>query len=276
MFEGKKKNQKGEPVLGEGTLKKTGKPFELVCLTKADIPEIMELQGKVIGDLTEAEKVFVNEKPKSFFEDHYERGNVVLGIRSEGELIAQAIVLNPSERHPKTGMVDMEPVGTPDSVSVLQGVLVDPEFRGNRLMQEMVAFWLDFADEIGREHVLAEIEVHNHFSWAVFVEEGLAITSIGTDPDDGAKVYNAHETVKGAKAKKLAGDFNGAAKKDSVACHKDNIADQDALMKAGYVCIGYDRKEEIMLMKQAANDAKAAGQKTKKQGPQHLPRSRGA
>ena len=90
--------------LETGTLAKSGQDYKIVELTKQQIPEILALQSKVIGDLKPEEKSFVLPKDKEFFEKHFDTGNDMLGIIVDGKLIAQSILLYPTKENPKTGL----------------------------------------------------------------------------------------------------------------------------------------------------------------------------
>lgn len=232
--------------LATGRLSKTGQDYKIVELTKQQIPEILALQSKVIDDLKPEEKSFVLSKDKDFFEKHFDDGNDMLGIIVDGKLIAQSILLYPSDENPKTGMVDMDAVANPNETSVMQGVLVDADYRGNHLMDMMIGHWMDHATSKGRTHLLSEIETHNIASWASFMKGGMNLHSIGTDPDDGAILYNAHIKQEDMPAKKesIAGLFNIAAKKKNSlkSCQMDDINAQKKLFKKGYVCVAFAKQ----------------------------------
>lgn len=94
-------------ILKTGTLKKTGAPYEITILGQSDITEILKLQDEVVSSLTADEQNFLLRKDNLFFENHFANGNIVLGIMSEGKLIAQSVILHPTEAFPKSGMTDM-------------------------------------------------------------------------------------------------------------------------------------------------------------------------
>lgn len=111
-----------------GEMITTGAPFSIVRLGAAHIDPVHALHQQSIAALGNDEKSFLLEKPKSFFETHFKNAhdNAVIGILCNGELVGQSIILNPNDAHPQTGMTDMPAIGTPNSITVLQGVSVLP------------------------------------------------------------------------------------------------------------------------------------------------------
>tara|TARA_R110002124_G_scaffold31474_6_gene106563 strand:+ start:2577 stop:3314 length:738 start_codon:yes stop_codon:yes gene_type:complete len=241
-----KSNNKND-ILNMGTLCKSGQSYTVKLLDADCLDEIMGLQQKIIDSLPDDQKSFILPKSKTFFENHFKRGaNTMIGIYCEGELIAQSIVLNPNAAHPETGMVDMERVDAPETLSIIEGVLVDPAYRGNRLMEEMVGHWIDYAEQIGRKHVIAEIAIDNPYSWGVFLDKGLTLHSTGTDPDDGTALYNAHESIANIRSKQLSGVFNHYAEKKI--CDADDLKAQQKLLDKGFKGVAYDRKTKKLTM----------------------------
>lgn len=202
-------------ILNTGILPKNGKPFAVILQSEKNIEDILALQALVLSGLTEAEKCFILPKSRAFFEKHLAAGNPVLGIVSEGQLIAQSIVVNPTKERPSTGMVDMRLKAKPEKVTLIQGIIVHPGYRGNALMSVMVDEWLEIAKKQGRTHAIAEVATDNEYSLAVFLKEGLTIHSTGTDPADGTKVFNIHAKVKPLIRKRLSASFNSKSGKSS-------------------------------------------------------------
>ncbi|MGZ9096725.1 MAG: GNAT family N-acetyltransferase [Micavibrio sp.] len=239
----------GTPLLYQSQLVTSPDHFTIAQLDKRHLPDIVALHREAIASLKDSEKAFMLLKKPAFFKQHFERanGNTVLGIITGNQLIGEAIVLHPSNNHPSTGMVDMAPVGAPGSITVLQGVTVLPSYRKNGLMHQMVHAWLNHALLAKKHHALAEVEVHNISSWSAFLNEGLQITGIGCDPEDGALLYNLHETIPEIMKKRLRESFNHAAA-NSTTCPIDDIKTQQDMLKNGYVISGWkkDSREFIL------------------------------
>lgn len=219
------------------SLIKTGQQYQIVLQTPADIDAILALQETVMKDLTAEEQSYLVPKDRAFFEKHFASDNIVLGVMVDGKLVAQSIIVNPTKKNPKTGMTDMPGRIPPERVTVIQGVIVHPDFRGNRLMTEMVDAWLNIARFEGRRHAIAEVTAENHFSWAVFMKEGLQLHSIGYDDEDAVYLYNMHANVKKLINARLQPAFNTAAAKHSpksVVVANSDIKTQQKLLRKGF------------------------------------------
>lgn len=230
------------PSLKTGRLPKNDGEYSLVYQFQENMNDILALQDTVINSLTDEEKSFVLPKSPEFFKRHLLEGHTVLGIMHEGKLIAQSIILNPTIENQKTGMVDMSLHANPEKITVLQGVLVHPDYRGNKLMSVMVDEWLSLAAGEGRVHAIAEVTTDNYFSWSVFLKEGLSIHSIGIDCADGTKVYNMHAHVSTLIKERLSPDFNKNAKQPDIHCHHKDINLQESLIAEGYKGTSYNHK----------------------------------
>ncbi len=238
-----------------GTLKKTGAPYAIMTLSPSDIPKILKLQDEVFDSLTADEQNFLLRKDKSFFENHFAHGNIVLGIVSDGKLVAQSVILHPTSAHPKSGMTDMALDAKPEEVTVLQGVIVHPDYRGNKLMTFMVDEWLALANQQGRKHALAEVTTENFFSWSVFMKEGLGIHSLGCDKSDGTDLYNMYAEVAPLMEKRLTGAFNSAAAVVNVPLL--DLGSQKTLTEAGFLGVAFDAANQNIVFEAPKKAAKA-------------------
>ncbi len=218
-----------------GLLKKSGGQFALVALTAAHLEQILALQETAFKSLGTDEQHYLLQKDADFFARHFAHGGAVIGVVADGRLVAQSIVLNPTAAHPAHGMTDMKIAARPQSLTVLEGVIVDPAYRGNKLMDVMVRHWLLQAEKNGRTEALAEVAVENAFSWSVFLKEGLHIESLGTDPADNSTLYNLHGHIPDLKAA-----FNAAAKKQEDVPQAD-LARQKELLAQGHKGVAHDR-----------------------------------
>lgn len=227
-------------ILKTGGLKKTGGTYLLVLLGVEDIPQMLGLQEVAFAALTPQEQTFLHHKTADQIERHFKYpNNLVLGVVHDGQLVAQSMIVNPTPFHPNTGMSDLKLDARPEKISVIQAVIVDPAYRGNKLMTVMVDEWLASAKADGRTHAVAEVTVENHHSWSVFMKEGLQIHSIGHDDEDNSSVYNMHASVSHLIRKRARGDFNTAAKK-TIHCSMTQLRPQQALLNKGYVGVSFD------------------------------------
>lgn len=237
------------PAIYQNTLLTSADQFTITQLRPEHLPQIVALHQHAVAALKDDEKAFMLLKDESFFRDHFNRaaGNTILGIICNDRLIGEAIVLHPTDAHPQSGMTDMDNVGHPNTLTVLQGVTVLPEYRRNGLMHQMVHTWLSHAYDQNKHHALAEVEVHNIASWSAFLKEGLQITSIGQDPDDGALLYNLHETLPNIMMKRLRHEFNHVAA-DSTACSIHDLNTQREKLADGYVISGWRKNTQEFIL----------------------------
>ncbi len=177
-----------------GTLRNE-QPYDVVHLNSAHIPPILKLQEIVESSLPDSQKTFIFPKTRSFFQTHFEKTNPVIGVISNGTLIAQSIIRYPTAERPDTGMGEMRPVDTPNKVSVIQGMLVHPDARGQKIAHTMTKSWIDLVKQADRTHLLAKATADNSSSWAVFLDSGMHIVSMEADPRDKSAVYNMHTNV---------------------------------------------------------------------------------
>lgn len=242
-------------ICSTGTLAKTGQSYSIVMQTPRDIDAMLALQATVMAELSAEEKSYLVPKDRAFFEKHFASDNIVLGVKVDGQLVAQAIIVNPTAKNPKTGMTDMPGNLAPEKLSVIQGVIVHPDFRGNRLMTEMVDAWLKIAQFEGRRHAIAEVSTTNHFSWSVFLKEGLHIHSIGYDKADAVYLYNMHANVTKLIKARLTPAFNAAAPRGKVhtPCHVNNIKAQKVLIARGFNGVAFDRTNQRIVFAKPAN-----------------------
>lgn len=226
-------------VLKTGSLKKTGGEYALILLSEKNIDDILLLQEAALSALPEDQKSFLLKKDREFFEKHFAGGNTVIGIEHEGALIAQSVIVNPTADNPKTGMTDIRLKAKPEKTTVLQGIVVHPDFRGNKLITEMIDAWIDLAKSQKRTDALAEVSLENFHSWAAFLKEGLQIHSIGTDPADGTELYNIHARIKPLAKKRLKEEFNKKSRRTVDVPH-DDIEKQKELLSKGYKGVNAD------------------------------------
>ena len=169
--------------------------YHVVELTKEDIQLMLIFQQVIVDHLKDDEQSYFLEKSKGFLTEHFNKGSKAIGFVCNGAIVGQALIVNPTQEHPKTGMTDMEEVGAPESISVIQGVGVHPLARGMNIGDKLIKAWMDVSLNDNRHNVIAETEQNNVYSWRLFVNNGLAIVSESVDPSDGAKLYNHHKVL---------------------------------------------------------------------------------
>ena len=175
---------------------KNGADFHVVALSKQHIQTMMIFQQLIIDSLKNDEKSFFLEKSEQYLTGHFNKGSKAVGLVSGNKLLGQALITQPTDAHPETGMTDMANLPVANTVSVIQGVGVHPSTRGLKVGDKLIRAWLDIAANDKRENALAETDQNNKYSWSLFVKNGVDIVSEGIDPDDGTKLYNHHKILK--------------------------------------------------------------------------------
>jgi hypothetical protein len=246
-------NIAGMAVLQTGQLRKTGGNYALVRLSPEHIDAILKLEDAAFAALTKEEASFLLKKDRAFFEAHFAQGNSVLGIVHNGALIAQSVILNPSARYPKTGMADMPELAgvKAEAITIQQGVIVAPAYRGNQLMDVMVGAWVAEAQKAGKTEAISEVATGNSFSWDVYLKNGFHVESIGTDSADGTRLYNMHGHLPD-----LAKAFNAAAaRKKTISCPQGDLAQQQKLLAQGYKGVSFDAANDTLQFRKRAKKA---------------------
>jgi hypothetical protein len=229
-----------------GRLKKTGEEYLLVSLSAQHIDQILALKELAFAHLGERERVYLaNNKDRVFFEDHFSAGNAVIGIVHDSRLIAQAIIVNPTAARPETG-IDIEMDVPIETVAVLQGAIVHPDYRGNNLQAVLVDERIAVSERNGRTEVFAEVALGNSFSWGVLMQKGLHIESTGISPYTGAEVY-----VLRGHVPSLRGQRQGAVN-DCIVCQLTDVDQQKELLAAGYRGTRFNADEKTLTFERAA------------------------
>lgn len=234
--------QNDQGTLKQGTFK-NGENFRILKLGADDLDAIYGLHEHVVETLTSDEKAYMLPKSRDYFHDHFEKasGNTFLGLDMNGYLVAMSMVNHPVPTAPDTGMVDMPSAPPALQTSLLQAVCVHETFRGNGMMTHMVGEWIKHAYDHDREHIVAEIDVHNIASWYSFMKQGLDIVSIGVDSSDGTVVYNMHGKTDALAKGDLRASFNHHA---TTPTH--DITAQKKLFAAGYRATGFDKQAGLL------------------------------
>lgn len=167
------------------------------AMDKQSIPQLLELQQNVYDDLADDKKRFILPKSKGYLTSHFENGSTAIGISIDGKHIAQALIAMPSEANPNTCLIDFDLQHPLEELSVIQGLLVHPDFRGLKLGQLMIEVWIKIAEEAQKKYCMAETETRNHYSWGLFLDADVPIISTGHDAEDGADLFHHCHKIDG-------------------------------------------------------------------------------
>ncbi len=179
-------------TLASGTLKHSGAPFVCTTLHEADLPLVMQLQADVLADLTPEHRNFILPKSEQDFLGFLsKKKGVVVGVLSQGKLIAQSLLFWPKDTAAQSGLTDCPNWPTSaDNSAVLMGMLVHPSARGNGLQQMLHGVRYNLAAQHHRHEALCETAAANTFSTKNCLRSGAYVISAGQDPEDGCELLN--------------------------------------------------------------------------------------
>lgn len=188
-----------------GKLIKPGLHYDVRYMDCSDIRQSLELQNHVVSALEKAGKNhYIIPKTELRFQRLIKEGHRLIGTfiknsnpLKRNRLAAHMLILYPQNLK-ETGLADTSVL--PDekikNISVISNVLVHDDFRGNKLMQQMLKEWLKIAESNGKKHAIAEVCVDNEFSWQVFIDCGFVIYADGHDDRDGSDLVYLHKPLK--------------------------------------------------------------------------------
>jgi len=230
-------------VLGTGYLQRTGEKYALVLLSGQNIDQILNLRHVALTSLAEGEKSYLaGNKDRQFYEKHFAENNEVIGIMIGNRLIAQASILYPTIANPNTGIGLQLNVQLED-MAVLQGAIVDPEYRGNSLQRVLINARLAQASKRGRLDVFCQVSLGNTASLAGLLHEGMHIENISVSLHTGADVYVMHSHVSSTMT-----GFCTEFDELTLEVARSDIRRQKELFSDGYKATAMDRAAKIITL----------------------------
>lgn len=166
-------------------------------MTEEDMDAILGLQDKIYEHLHSIGKPrFIVPRTMDYIQEHLDAPHTIMGFVEDGAQVAQAIFHAPAK-------FDMNELGVktlPDHtsgerVSVLQGVLVDPDYRGRGLMAQIIASWMTWSYGQDILHLSARAEASHEASKYIFSKQGFALVDTMIDPRDGASICVFHRKL---------------------------------------------------------------------------------
>lgn len=155
--------------------RRTGRPATMTfrLLADVDIADVHSLHSAALQGV--ADPVMLRPDSRQFFHDHIARKGVTIGAFANDRLIAYGILALPRPDDANFG----QDVGLPRhelaAVSHIDGITVDPAWRGNGLQRSFVRMRLGLATAFGRDHALATISPRNYYSWRNLTAVGFRI-----------------------------------------------------------------------------------------------------
>ena len=179
-------------MINEFKLPKTGTTGKIEILTPAHLPQVLALHEATRAALPEKQKMFVLPQAPDYFEKFLgQKAGQMIGISTNGQLVAQIIVMGPLTREDAVAKravtrndIAYHHVGVMDTLVAIKSMAVHPEFRGNELSQHLVQAALELPLTHNVDHAFAQISVENTRSWELFLRNGFGIVAAAVDPTD--------------------------------------------------------------------------------------------
>lgn len=175
-----------ESVLENGTLKvrpgagaEIEQAYTIGLLDESDLPSIVALQNIIVSNLKSRD--MLQPFSSEFLKEHLGKRGFILGVFSEGNLVAFRNVYFPDSQDPKWNLG--RDIGLQESelnkVANLQLVCVLPEYRGNSLAMKMNRHSLLMLDELASyDHICATVSPMNIWNLQILLNCGFHIKNL--------------------------------------------------------------------------------------------------
>ena len=167
-------------------------------LSTKDLDDCLTLQATVMDELKERGQThFIIERPRDYFEQQVQSPNSLLGVRNDDNtLIAQSIFYHADALNPDyIKGITLKNWKLCDPVSTMQGAIIHPDARGQKLLSRMIDAWIGWANDKGYSHILTRVEESNERSLSSFTKAGLYNAGSILDARDGATVHVLHKNL---------------------------------------------------------------------------------
>ncbi|MAB35644.1 MULTISPECIES: GNAT family N-acetyltransferase [Thalassospira] len=145
---------------------------QLPRLGSSHLPAIIALHHKVIADLPPGNAATETDQ---FFADHLDACGQIFGAFDGDRLIAYCVLGLPRETDPNFGTDHHLSPDLLGQVAHIDGVAVDPQWRGQGWQRRMVEHRIEIARKCGRTIALSTVAPTNFPSLISTVSTGLAI-----------------------------------------------------------------------------------------------------
>ena len=176
------------------TLPQTGETAQISVLTADDLVDVLALHATTRASLPADKKRFILPQNDAYFHNLVNGvTGVMVGIRApDGTLIAQMGLMGPlslreaiAEEAITHNDVPFHHASLNDSVIVFKSIAAHPDWAGNGLAKQMMAFALELPLVRVAAHVFAQTSASNVRGWSLFTQHQFGIVSAAYDPLDG-------------------------------------------------------------------------------------------
>jgi ribosomal protein S18 acetylase RimI-like enzyme len=183
---------KKRAMLNQFQLSKTRESATIEVLNSSHLGDALALHEATRAALPLEQKMFVLPQKPDYFEKFLaQRNGLMLGVRANGKLVAQLVVMGPLSLEEVIGKravtrndIAFHHVGALDSIVAIKSMAVHPDFRGNELSQHILLAALELPLAQNADHIFAQISVDNARSWELFLKNGFGIVGAAVDPGD--------------------------------------------------------------------------------------------
>ena len=157
-------------------------PYEMKFLDERYLNQIMSLEETIINNLSNSELYeFV---PAEFMRNQFRKEGRIIGIISEGQLVAFRVLHFPAMATDAT--VTAENLGfdlnIPENelhkVAHLEVSLVHPEYRGNSLALKMNRYAMNIAKKLNYSHLCVTVSPKNYANVVTMFKAGLVVKAL--------------------------------------------------------------------------------------------------
>jgi GNAT superfamily N-acetyltransferase len=175
------------------TLPKIGETAEISILKESEMADVLALQDASRAALPEDKKCFILPQSSAYFQNLLTRQTgLMVGIRTDGKLIAQMALYGPVELREAIALhlitrndVTFHHAALAERVVIFKSMVSHPDWRGNDLGKNMLEFAMQTQLVRGADHVFAQVSSGNKRSWDVFARAQFGIVAAAVDPEDG-------------------------------------------------------------------------------------------
>ncbi|MDR3423565.1 MAG: hypothetical protein P4M13_00590 [Alphaproteobacteria bacterium] len=174
-------------------LPKNGGTARIDSLGEEALSDVLALQDAAYAALPADKKRFILRQGAGYFLDlMMRRTGVMIGARTnKGQLVAQMALHGPVTLREAIALrlitkndVPFHHAALTDNIVVIQSMTAHPDWRGNNLPQNMLAYGMSLPFVQMADHVFAQIAADNRRSWDVFARNNFGIVAAAYDPDD--------------------------------------------------------------------------------------------
>ena len=167
-------------------------------LSPDDLQKILDLQNKVYDHLQKTSNPrFIIKRSDDYIASHLTGPHNIAGYELDGQHVAQAIFRAPDPFDiAELGIKQIYDHDPAERISILQGIIIDPDFQGRGLMRQIMQDWIDWTVKKDIKHLAARTEASHEASKSNFRKAGFEIVETIIDPFDNAQVCVHHRLAK--------------------------------------------------------------------------------